>query len=524
MAVTVPDSEKAMLAEVGVAAEIEDPSCFDLVGVAEDCEDDALINSHMRERVKALRKWEQYRADPTVQKLATAVMNRISGAGRSIKTAKAREKYRLELQQRRGERFKQRIRAGIMPGEELDEARVQQLLRQARNAGIEESVARKLIEELAHAENPFAMLGVKPVADDESWPTAFDLLQLEESEQVPPNLEQHVARQLGKINQAESGGRIDGAEAGQLRRYVEEAGRTLAVPELVQAYQRTIVQRRAENLAAVVRLAMRGGSVESNVLLQLVHRGRRTRLSQKQIEQVLKKVAGIDLHDQFAAKPVLRIGRGQIEVHVRGDGTGATEIVGIANDGGGVLEVTVEPSEPWIRPSETRLRVNGRSDLVLTFPPTRLAPGEPLNGVVHLSSNGGDGEIEVKATLGVPGRQVTSDDYEAAGRSYLWILGFPFLLPFLVLTWQYMMSRKESPFIAFHALQGMVLSFVPLLMLIIAGVSIDAVGGGLHVLPCTAIPLFFLIWIGMPFGLRKLLQEGRSFAVPGLAGLLKRAL
>ena len=73
MANQEPRDERDLLEEIGVSRNVEAPSAFDLLGVPENCEDDQLIRKRAREQAKPLKKWEQYRANPAVQKMATAL-------------------------------------------------------------------------------------------------------------------------------------------------------------------------------------------------------------------------------------------------------------------------------------------------------------------------------------------------------------------------------------------------------------------------------------------------------------------
>ena len=528
MATNAPHSERDLLTEIGVPADIAAPNCFDMLLLPPDCEDDALIRRRVREQSQKLKKWEQYRPDPAVQKMATAMLARIADAGRRLKNSESRARYHAALQAQQGGGFREQLRSVVKPGQELSAAHLEQLITLARSHGLDDAAAREIIAEATRQENPYAVLRLTPVPDDESWPTAFDLLGLEESEKAPTKLQQRVDVQLQRIEAAADGGQLSPHEANELRKRVEEAGRTLAAPDLAKAYLRALVQHRAERFAAMVNVAIdEAGKPEAATLIQLVQRGRRLRLKQHQLEKVIARVTGVDIREHLDRQPVLHVGRADIEAFVRGDGTGAVEVFSVGNEGTGTLEATLETSDDWISVSETTVRTDTRRDVQVVFRPSQLWPAEPRTGEIRIRSNGGETQVRVTATLGQPGVRVTPEDYAGAGRAYLWGLANLLFFGFVALIWKFMMTRKESPFQAFHAMQAFCMSAVSLGVMFTTMYLVDPKGGG----PggtcfgaCLGILLFFFVWLGVPILMYRALKAGRNVVFPGLAGLLRRAL
>jgi uncharacterized membrane protein len=523
-----PQSENDLLAEIGLPVDRIDPNnLFDLLGVPEDCEDDPLINKRGRERVKALRKWEQYRANPAVQKMATALMARISDAQRRLRKPEGRTDYRKELQKRRGDEFRDYVRPTIVPGERLSEDRIRQLLAKAGTFKISEQAARQVIEELSHVENPFAVLGLMPVVEDESWPTAFDILMFEESEVPPVGVDNRVAVQIRKIECALQANKIDDDEANRLTTYVEEARRTLGNSEIVKLYYRSILKTRVDRFAETARLTLKSGRRDTGTLIRLVHLGRKMRLGQQHIEKIIAKVTGVRMETILGGgEPSLQVSRARIDAFVTGDGSGSIETLSVRNVGTGTLEVTVEPSHSWIKVSDNHFKTQTRQDLTVTLPPSRLLPGEPLSGTITIDSNGGRADVEITAVLGQPGPGLNAEDYRIAGGYYKY-MGFLWwtFLPLVTLPWKFMMNRKKCTFLAFHALQSLALLFWNIVVLVLFSL-LSAIYKPEEA-PCSAALISLLVLFnifGLPFLVCRVVRRERNLQLPGIAVLLKRLL
>jgi hypothetical protein len=532
-----PQDERGMLEQIGVPRTIEDPTLFDLLGVPPDCEDDQAINKAGRERDKLLGRWETQRTNLVAQKLAIALKRQVSSAQRRLRTVEGRREYRKELQEQRAGRFRERIRSALTPGEEPNASLVARLLQTARSFGIDEKAARQVIQDLTRVDNPFAGLGLMPIPGDGTWPTAFDLLALEETDSPPPDVAQRAAAQRQKVEALLRAGKVDSQQANKLRTYVEEAQRTLGSPELTKTYRRGLVKRRAERFAKTIELVGADNlRRDSSALIQIVHQGRQMRLTQAQVEQLVAKVTGVKVSDLISSHPALVVGRSSIEAFVRGDGTGSVETLSIRNDGTGKLEVHLEASAPWMKLSSCDLTTETRCDVTVTFLPSMLRPGEPLTGSIWVRSNGGDAEIAVSAMLGASGSAATQADYNAAAVSYRLAMGSLLFFPFVVLTWRFMMSRKESSFQAFHALQAMVVAALDIVAIIIIVVSMvpfadkgsPPTGPGTATAGCAGycfvLVAFPFIWLGIPWLLASYVQQGWNLQIPGVAPLLRKLL
>ena len=527
-----PKDERELLAVIGIPADLRDPSGFDLLCVPEDCEGDEFINKRGREQVKGLKKWEQYRANPQVQKMAMALMARISDAQRKLRTADGRAQYRKELQRQRVDRFRERIRPVVVPGESLPEDRIRQLLQLACQFRVLEPAARRVIAELTQFDNPFAVLGLVPVPADETWPTAFDILQLEESDTPPPNLDQQVALQLHKLETAARAGKVTAEQGNKLRLYVEEARRTLGSEDLTKAYGQNINDQRANRFAETVSLAKSHNQLgDTTTLIQLVHQGRQMRLCQFHVEFVIERIANVKVGDLIKKVPVLLVSRKTIEAFVRGNGENCSHVFSVRNDSTGVLDVSLEPSAVWIELSEAAFQTETRKDVTLTVLPRYLAPGEPAEAVITVRSNGGEAQIEVKVMLGQPGSEPHAEDFDTVGGYYLWaILGGIGSLGFIPLSWLLMMNRKESAFRAFHALQAMAVGLIGILFLLTmvlltpSSAKASAPSFGSVVAPCAMFLVFFGVFGYGPHALREFVRQGHNLQIPVLAPLLKRFL
>jgi hypothetical protein len=533
-----PKDERDLMREIGVR-NVDNPSAFDLLGVPEACEDDALIREEGKKRNSLLKRWEQYKPNPDIQKMAVALKLRISDAQKRLRTAQGRTAYRQDLLATRIGEFRNRIKSAVTPGEELAEERIRQLAALAGGYGIDEATARAEITKLSRADNPFVVLGIKPIPADDRWPTAFDVLLAEESDESPPDVERRAAAQLEKIEAGLQTNKISSEEAVRLRSYVQEAVLTLSSSELLQAYRFEIRNHRLARFQRIIELVMsKSGVADTTTLVQLVHQGRQMRLAQADVESALKNTAGVNVEEAVGHEPSLGVNRSAIEAYVRGDGRSSREIIGVRNDGTGELEVYVESDQPWIRISEPCFRTRSRKDVEITLLPSRLRPGEKLCGAVRLRSNGGEAEIEVTALLGQPGSEATLEDYNKAAGAYFMGLAFIFLLPFVVLSWRFMMSRKESAFLAFHAAQSMFFGIVLILAMFGFGLFMQFImpdpasgtAGGAppdiatSCLPCCFSLLLLGSWIGAPVAMGMVTKNGRNIQIPGIAGLIRRLL
>ena len=414
--------------------------------------------------------------------------------------------------------------------EEITEERIRQLLPLAKKCGVDEATARQVISKLACQDNPFAALGLQRAAADDAWPTAFDILMVEESEKPPSNVVSRANAQLRKVDNNMRSGKIAAEEASRLRMYVQEAVNTLASPELTKVYCREIRKHRLTRYQRIVQLALsNSNSADTATLIQLVHQGRQMRLSQDDVEKVLTKVAGVNVVEAVGSTPSLSVNRSSIEAYVRGDGQGSQEVLGIHNDGTGELEVQVETSESWIEISERSFRTRNRRDVAVSFPPSRLRPGEKLSGAIHIRSNGGEAAVEVTALLGQRGSEATEEDYQKASWLYLMGLAYPFLVPFVILAWRFMMNRKESSFLAFHAMQsifiGLVFLSALMMMIPVLGALREPGASDASVMgPCCVSLLIIGAWLGMPLIMWILLIGGSNLQIPGIANLIRRLL
>jgi uncharacterized membrane protein len=518
-----PKDEKDLLNRIGVPVGVEYPSAFELLGVPADCEDDQRIRDRAKELSKTLKLWEQYRADPKVQKIAIAVKLQIAGAEQKLRTAEGRKKYRQELLQGRTEKFRQRIREVAAPGEELTPDRLRQLLAMSKPYGLDEAAARKIIQEALSANNPFAVLGIKPVVGDETWPTAFDILQFEESADPPvaEEIQKRIAEQLRRLDIGLKTGKVDADQAARIRLYIQEARNTFDMPEITRAYLRGILTQRAERFANLVKVAVpRPGQADTTTLIQLVHQGRKMRLGQQHIEKVLERVAAVKLGQSVGGDPVLGVSRTEIEAYVRGDGYGGSETLCVRNEGSGSMMVTVESSAPWIEVTGRVFTVETRKDLLVRFPPSRLTPGQWQEGTLFLRSKGGDAEVTVRAILGAPGaRAVMGDDFDEASNNYKWIVLLLFSL--LALSWKFMINRKVSSFMAFHAMQAMFLECIVLAAIALMWLARDRATGAP---PAILEAVFFVLWLILPLVVRKMVKDGRNIQLPLLSPLVKKLL
>jgi len=535
MSAAEPQSERDLLQLLGVT-NADAPSAFDLLGVSEDCEDDQLIKQRVKARNGILKGWEQYRPNPAVQKMATRVMLQISKAGKQLKNPAARAAYRKSEGSRQAERFVQWLKPILAAGGEVDDQRFEQLMAEGvRQFRLDENEARRAIQEAILGENPFVALGIQRVAADETWPTAFDILMLEESELSPPDVSQRVAMQLTRIEDTERSGQVDAETALRLRTYVTEAKTTLASPDLTKAYAHQVRRQRAQRFRDMVEVAVRhSGQPDTSVLVQLVHHGRQMRLPQEQVEQILSQVAGVNITDAVGSDPVLSVSRSSIEAYVRGDGRGSKEIIGVRNDGTGQLVVRIETDCDWILISEPRFATRNRRDVSISIPAYRLRPGELHVGTIRISSDGGEAEIEVTAMLGDPGSEATLEDYGKASGAYFLGLGSILFLPVVILSWRFMMARKESPFRAFHCLQSMFLCLMTFLAFFITWIVMTAFGVGETpsedpelsgiCAPCCTLFLSLVVWIGVPIAFGLATREGSNIQIPGVAPLLRQLL
>jgi hypothetical protein len=309
--------------------------------------------------------------------------------------------------------------------------------------------------------------------------------------------------------------------------YVQEAVNTLSSPDLTKAYCHEIRKHRLTRYQGAVQLTMsHPASVDATALIQLVHQGRQMRLSQEDVEAVVARVAGVNVAEAVGTAPSLSVNRSSIEAYVRGNGQGSQEVLGVRNDGTGSLEVHLETSQNWIYIPEPFFCTNSRRDVAVSFPPSRLRPGEKLSGSIHIRSNGGEAEVEVSALLGQPGSEASRDDYEKAGGLYLMGLAYPVFLPFVILSWRFMMNRRESSFLAYHAMQVIFLGlvFFATVFMVVFMMPAPHASTELTVAPCCAAALILGSWLGMPLLLRKLLKGGRNIQIPGIAGLIRRLL
>ena len=521
---SIPRDMKSMLRIIGVQSNLDDPTYFDLLSISESETDPKAIQARVRERTKALRKYEQYRKDPAVQKLATSLMAQVSNAGRVLRDPARRAEYVQTLRAQGVERFRERLMRILKPGHEVVDAQMQQFLAFAAQCGVSEAEAKDVIANLTRAkENQFAPLGVELWEDDPAWPTAFEVLGC--SENFDDDAVQAAAQK--RLAMLESSSASD-TERNFLRRYVNEAARTLASKDARDEYRQDMERKRRKRFQkAIARACPAGERPDQRVVMHLIQLAQRMRIPSSLARSAISEQTGFD--DFGTDEPALSITPAQIATSVLPDGTDCKHPITVRNEGSGKLEAVFTPEVSWLRVEPMDCATETSCDVVLEILPSGLFPGKPETGTVHVDGNGGSATITVQTRLGAGDiTEPESWEIRMAKRAYqMCFAQILIIVHALVLLMMFMNHRNRSPYVAFHCMQSLLLSVPCIAFLFVAMYFIAPSGAPAASQSCFSmciVPLLVILALfGWP-GIMAAQLDKRPYLFVPIIGKLARRL
>jgi len=521
---SIPRDRKSMLQIIGVATNLDDPTYFDLLCISESETDSQKIQDRVKERTTILRKYEQYRKDPAVQKLATSLMTQVSNAGRVLRDPARRAEYSKEIEGKRMERFRERLVKILKPGQTVSDAQMQQFLAFARQCGVPEQTARQVVASLTQArENQFAPLGVELCDEDPAWPTAFEILGCGEEIDDDAAVQTAAKKRLEMLQSAS----IKDADRNFVRRFVNEAARVLASHEGREEYRASVAKKRqARFLEAIANICHAGERPDQRVVMHLMQLARKMRLPTSVARAAVSEKTGYE--DFGTDKPSLSINPTHVATNVLPDGTDCKHSIMVRNEGSGKLELIFDPEVQWLRVDPRECETETSRDVVLEILPEYLFPGKPETGSVQVSGNGGSVTITVQTRLGVGEiAELQAWEIRMAKRAYqVCFAQLFFVVHALALVMMFMNHRNRSPYVAFHCMQAIFMSIPCLIVAVILLALFMPTGHqndncfNMCVMPLLVLFLLF----GWPGIVVKYLDTNPYFFVPFFGNLARRFL
>jgi len=410
---------------------------FHVLGVSEDGAADGAISQRLAERLARLESITvKFRASQRQDhvELATQLENDRREVGAWMQDPQRRQEYTQALTQHRQELFERTVSMAVVPGRPPGPQKMQSFLEEAQEYGVAEGDARRIIDTLVGFErtgNPFAAYDVVKVSDDPAWPTAFDLLGLEEDETEERRIREQLQTRLAKANEMErkTTDMDRKREARKRREEFEVAAATLLAEGQRQAYLREITQQRADKFAQQVQTVWQPGQpVSPETVINLLAMARRLRLSDAHSRQLITQHTGfadyVGLISQRKTPVLGHVESLVLELPSNVSAEASHVPLTICNEGAGTLTGHVDPVSDWLAIHPDIIQTRSLQELTVFVHADALPRGVPKTGQVAVETNGGAQTVTVEVLIG--GGDVAATPTERLLGGVIYLVGTAF--------------------------------------------------------------------------------------------------